>query len=264
MQKNQSPMNMKRLLLVLMYVAGMTLFVACGGNTGKGAKTAGDDNTEQTAEAAGTPESKTDAAAAGQERKADAKKWYEGDFTLTEKMYVGSASMTRIYARKGNIVIGTSEGSLTTSLFVCTDSTRTEYLIGNEKGRYAKRGEKSGFSSVDEAVYKYLKGQMSETVFGKTFKKGEEGTTTRDTTIFGRPAYIITKEATEKNSIVEVWGKTIMYIDKENGMPYYKWSIMKTNGSVTREGVIFEVTDFSDKPTYEGLIVSLDGLTAID
>ena len=199
-----------------------------------------------------------------QEKKANPKKWYEKDFVLTERMFVGQASIERTYARKGNIVIGTTPGSASTTLFVCTDSTRTEYLVGNEKKQYGKVREKTGFDSVDDAIYQYLKGQMSETVFGKTFKEGEEGTTSRDTTIFGRPAYIITKIAEQKNSVAEVWGKTIMYIDNENGLPYYKWSIIKTNGQVTAEGRSFEVTYFSDKPTYEGLIVSLDGLTEIE
>ena len=54
-----------------------------------------------------------------------------------------------------------------------------------------------------------------------------------------------------------------MYIDKENGLPYYKWAVMKTNGKTISEGVVFEVLNFTDKPTYEGLIMSLDGLTEI-
>ena len=182
---------------------------------------------------------------------------------LAEKLYVGDNSRTRIYARKGNIVIGTMEGSSTTTLFVCTDSTRTEYLVSNTKKAFAKKGEKSGFTSVDDAIYKYLKGQMSGSLFGKRLKKDDKDCTVRDTVIFDRPAYIITKEATEKNSTIEVWAKTVMYIDKANSLPYYKWSIMKTNGEVYAEGKAFEITSFSDHPTYEGLIVSLDGLTEI-
>ena len=238
--------------------------VSCGGNAGKQGNATENGRSEQPAETAvETSQPKADPAAAKPAQKVEPKKWYEQDFTLTEKMYVSTASVTRTYARKGNVVISTVDGSDVTNLFVCTDSTRTQYLVGNSKGTYVKRGEKTGFEGVDDAVYSYLKDQMSNTVFGKTFKKGEEGTTTRDTTLFGRPAYIITKEATEKNALAEVWGKTIMYIDKENGLPYYKWSTMKTNGKVTSEGKAFEVTAFSAQPTYEGLIVSLDGLTEI-
>ena len=249
---------MKKITLIALGVALMAV-VSCGGNANKGGK-ADQDGTELSAEAVETSDSK--APAGKPEQKADPKKWYEKDFVLTETMYVGKASVTRTFARKGNVVIAVPEGSGGTNLFVCTDSTRTQYLVGN-KGTYAKLGEKSGFTSVDDAIYRYLKSQMSETVFGKTFKKGDEGTTTRDTTLFGRPAYVITKEATEKNAVIEVWGKTIMYIDKEYGLPYYKWSIMKTNGKVSSEGKSFEVTAFSDQPTYEGLIVSLDGLQEI-
>ena len=254
---------MKKMTLIALCVA-MLAAVSCGGNSNKGGKAAENENTELSAEeAAGTPDLNAGTVAGKPEQNAESKKWYEQDFVLTEKMYVASASVTRTYARKGNIVIGMAEGSGLTNLFVCTDSTRTQYLVGNEKGTYVKRGEKAGFTSVDEAIYKYLKDQMSETVFGKTFKKGEEGTTTKDTTIFGRSAYIITKEVTEKNPVVEVWGKSILCIDKENGLPYYKWVIMKTNGQVTSEGKAFEITEFSTEPTYEGLIVSLDGLTEI-
>ena len=173
------------------------------------------------------------------------------------------AGMTRTYARKGNVVIGTQPGSKSTTLFVCTDSTRTEYLVGNEKKQYAKVREKSGFSSVDDAIYQYLKSQMSETVFGKQYKKGDEGVTAKDTVIFGRPAYVLTKETHEKNAVAEVWGKGILHVDKENGLPYYKWAVVKNNGNVISEGKVFEITEFSANPTYDGLIVSLDDLTEI-
>lgn len=251
---------MKRMTLFALSVAMMMAAVSCGGNANKEGEIAENGNAEAVSESAGTPEKKT---AAASDKKAEPKKWYEQDFSLTETMYVGNASMTRTYARKGNIVIGTSEGSGTTSLFVCTDSTRTQYLIGNEKGTFIKRGEKTGFKSVDDAIYKYLKDQMSGTAFGDKLKKGEEGTVTKDTTLFGRPAYKITKETKQKNAVIEVSGKTIMYIDKENGLPYYKWGMMKTNDKVTFEGKVFEVTAFSANPTYEGLIVSLDGLQEI-
>lgn len=240
-------------------VAALFLAAACGGsNNANGNK---DGGSEQVSEA---QEPETEAVVEKKVKKAEPKKWYEKDFVITETMYVGPASISRTYARKGNVVIGTTPGSKATTLFVCTDSTRTEYLVGNEKKQYGKVREKSGFSSVDDAVYQYLKGQMSETVFGKNVKKGEEGTTCKDTTIFGRPAYVITKETMQKTSVVEVWGKSISHIDKENGLTYYRWAVIKTNGKVTTEGKVFEVTYFSDNPTYEGLIVSLDGLTEIN
>ncbi|MBR4809203.1 MAG: hypothetical protein IK031_02875 [Bacteroidales bacterium] len=239
-------------------VAALFLAAACGGGNGNNGNQEGD--SEQLAE---NQETETEAVVEKKEKKADPKKWYEKDFVLTETMYVGPASITRSYARKGNIVIGTTPGSSSTTLFVCTDSTRTEYLVGNEKKQYGKVREKSGFSSVDDAIYQYLKGQMSETVFGKNVRKGDEGTTCKDTTIFGRPAYVITKETLQKTSVVEVWGKSVTHIDKENGLPYYKWAVIKTNGKVTTEGKVFEVNYFSDKPTYDGLIVSLEGLTQI-
>lgn len=252
-------MIMKKIYLSLIAIAALTLTACGGGNKSNDAEAEADE--QQTEESVSAEQS--NAAAEKTEQKAEAKKWYEGDFTLTEKMYVGSASMTRIYARKGNVVIGTSEGSPTTSLFVCTDSTRTQYLVGNAKKTYAKTGEKSGFTSVDDAVMKYLKGQLSNTLFGKAFKPGDEGCTTKDTTIFGRPAYIITKEVSKSNVVASVSGKSIMHVDKENGLAYYKYTIMKNGDKVISEGVEFEVTAFSDKPTYEGLIVSLDGLTEV-
>ena len=250
---------MKR-FVTLFLIGTAILAISCGNNSKKKtpAPEGGDEVVEMTESAsAETPAPKKE------EPKAPAKKWYEQDFSLTEVMYVGKNGIKRTYARKGNVLIGTQPGSPITTLFVCTDSTRTEYKIGNEKKVYSKVGEKSGFASVDDAVYKYLKSQMSETVFGKQWKKGDEGITARDTVIFGRPAYVLTKETLEKNSIVEVWGKGILYVDKENGLPYYKWAIIKNNGKVITEGKSFEITDFSADPTFEGLIMSLDGLTAL-
>ena len=245
--------------ITLFLVSAALLAVSCGNNPKQ--KTSGPeddpDAVEMTESTQTVPESKKE------EPKVSAKKWYEQDFTLTEVMYVGNAGMTRTYARKGNVVIGTQPGSKSTTLFVCTDSTRTEYLVGNEKKQYAKVREKSGFSSVDDAIYQYLKSQMSETVFGKQYKKGDEGVTAKDTVIFGRPAYVLTKETHEKNAVAEVWGKGILHVDKENGLPYYKWAVVKNNGNVISEGKVFEITEFSANPTYDGLIVSLDDLTEI-
>ena len=59
----------------------------------------------------------------------------------------------------------------------------------------------------------------------------------------------------------ELYTKAIEWVDKENGLPYYKYGLSKKNGSVYIEGKAFEVTAFSAEPSYEGLIMSLDGLT---
>ena len=261
---------MKTIYLSLIGIVSLLMVSACGGgnssqNTDQDTEQKTEENVVATQQAPSqeVAQAEEQAPAEAEATKQEEKEWWKHDFVLTEKMYVGTACMERTYARKGNILIGVSEGSGMTNLFVCTDSTRTLYTIGNEKKTFVKRHEKTGFNGVDDAVYKYLKDQMSNTVFGKKLKVGEEGTTVRDTVIFGRPAYIITKEKSEKNSVLEVWGKTIMYIDKENGLPYYKWSIMKNNGKVMTEGKAFEVTAFSAEPDYEGLIMSLDGLTEI-
>ena len=263
---------MKTIYYSLIGIASLLMVSACGGgnssqNTDQDTDQKAEENVVATQQ---TPsqevaQAEEQAPAEAEAPKEEGKEWWKHDFVLTEKMYVGTACMERTYARKGNILIGMSEGSGMTNLFVCTDSTRTLYTIGNEKKTFIKRHEKTGFNGVDDAVYRYLKDQMSNTVFGKQLKIGDEGTTVRDTTIFGRPAYIITKEKSEKNAIVDVWGKTIMHIDKENGLPYYKWSIMKSKGQLETkgEGKAFEVTAFSAEPDYEGLIMSLDGLTEI-
>ena len=259
---------MKTIFYSLIGIASLLMVSSCGGgNANQNTDQETDQKTEEIAEEQAPQQevakAEEQAPAETEATKEDNNEWWKHDFVLTEKMYVGNASMERTYARKGNIVIGVSEGSGMTNLFVFTDSTRTLYTIGNEKKTFIKRNEKSGFNSMDDAVYKYLKDQMSNTVFGQKINKGEEGTTVRDTVIFGRPAYIITKEKSEKNAVAEVWGKTIMHIDKENGLPYYKWSILKNNGKVFNEGKAFEVTAFSAEPDYEGLIMSLDGLTEI-
>ena len=253
---------MKKLFLALMCVAAVMMIVSCGGNN-KGGKAAEGEDAEQTSEAVTSSETVSETVAAKQEQKTEPKKWYESDFTITEKMYVGPACVSRTYARKGNVLVATTDDSSLTNLFEFTDSTRTRYLISNNNRTYKKMDVKSGYDSMEDGIFKYLKSQMSETVFGKKLKKDDEGTTVKDTTVFGRPAYIITKEAVEKNAVAEAWGKTIMHIDKENGLSYYKWTIMKVNGDVISEGKAFEVTDFSAEPTYEGLIVSLDGLTEL-
>ncbi len=258
---------MKRICLTLLCTASLALAASCGSNSGNSGKAtenevqAEDASGEKKAEAAeekAAPQPETVA-----EEKNEPKKWYEKDFVIKEKMYVGTQSITRIYARKGNVVIGTSEGSPTTTLFECTDSTRAEYLIG-DKGTYGFIKEKDGFTSVDDAIYKYLKSQMSNTVFGDKLKIDDPDCVVKDTVIFGRPAYIITKEQTEKNIAAEVYGKTIVWRDKENGLPYYKYGLVKNGDRVITDGPVFEILEFSDNPTYEGLTVSLEGLERIN
>ena len=250
---------MKRITLIALSVA-MIAAVSCGNNPPK--KTTNQDVAQDAV--AVTESARAEAPVAKTEKpKADAKKWYEKDFSLTEKMYVSGASMSRIYARKGNVLIFKMEGSQTTNLFVCTDSTRTGYVVNEGAGTYVKKSEKSEFDSVDEAIYDYLKSSMSNTIFGERLKKNGKGVSVKDTTVFGRPAYVLTQEKTEDVVGTELYTKVIEWVDKENGLPYYKYGLSKKDGSAYIEGKAFEVTSFSAEPTYEGLIVSLDGLTEI-
>ena len=248
---------MKKILKIFA-VAVMVALTACGGRqAGKSNETVSEEPEETTQEEVVAP---APVAEKAEEPKVEAPKWYEQDFCLTEKMYVMGNSLTRTYARKGNILAYKAEGSQTQNLLVCTDSSRTNYLIGNN-GKYAKLSEKKGFTGIEEAVRSYLKDQMSNTLFDKIPKKDDKGCTVKDTTLFGRPAYILTKETTETVLTNEIYTKVILYIDKENGLPYYKYGLGKTNGQVLIDGVSFELTDFSAAPTYEDLVMSLDGLT---
>ena len=171
--------------------------------------------------------------------------------------------MSRVSARKGNVLIFKMEGSQTTNLFVCTDSTRTGYLVNEGTGTYVKKSEKSDFDSANEAICNYLQSSMSNTIFGERLKKNGKGVSVKDTIIFGRPAYVITQEKTENVVGTELYTKVIEWVDKENGLPYYKYGLSKKDGAPYIEGKAFEVTSFSAEPTYEGLIVSLDGLREI-
>lgn len=235
---------------------------ACGGGSAKNGEVAEADG-GQTEQTAGEEQTAESAAEQTEQKAQEAKKWYEQDFQLTYKFYVVGKSMTRTYARKGNVVACHVEGSEAVNLFVFTDSTQTNYLVNPAKGRYGKVNEKSGFSTVEEGVKKYLKGQMGDDLFGKRIRKGDEGVTAKDTTIFGRPAYVLTKEATEKNVAVNIYAKTIQWVDKENDLPYYKYAFAKNGDQVITDGVAFEVTAFSASPTYEGLPMSLDGMTDV-
>lgn len=253
-------MKTRNIILVTALVMGVTALTACGGRGNKSGNTS---QTEGEEVAAVNVEEQTKAPEQQAEPKGPAKKWYEQDFSLTEKMYVSGAGMSRVYARKGNVLIFKMEGSQTTNLFVCTDSTRTGYLVNEGAGTYVKKSEKSDFDSVDEAIYDYLKSSMSNTIFGERLKKKGKGVSVKDTTVFGRPAYVLTQEKTEDVVGTELYTKVIEWVDQENGLPYYKYGLSKKNGSVYIEGKAFELTAFSAEPSYEGLIVSLDGLTEV-
>ena len=250
---------MKRITLIALCMA-IIAAASCGNNPKK--KASVQEAVQNSAEVTESAPAEAPAAKA-EKQKADAKKWYLQDFSLTEKMYVSGASMSRVYARKGNVLIFKMEGSQTTNLFVCTDSTRTGYLVNEGTGTYVKKSEKSDFDSVDEAIYDYLHSSMSNTLFGDRLKKNGEGVTAKDTTLFGRPAYVLTQEKTEDVVGVEMYTKVIEWVDKENGLPYYKYGLSKKDGAPYMEGKAFEVTAFSAEPTFEGLVVSLDGLTEI-
>ena len=250
---------MKRITLIALCMA-IIAAASCGNNPKK--KASVQEAVQNSAEVTESAPAEAPAAKA-EKQKADAKKWYRQDFSLTEKMYVSGASMSRVYARKGNVLIFKMEGSQTTNLFVCTDSTRTGYLVNEGTGTYVKKSEKSDFDSVDEAIYDYLHSSMSNTLFGDRLKKNGEGVTAKDTTLFGRPAYVLTQEKTEDVVGVEMYTKVIEWVDKENGLPYYKYGLSKKDGAPYMEGKAFEVTAFSAEPTFEGLVVSLDGLTEI-
>ncbi len=250
---------MKRITLIALCMA-IIAAASCGNNPKK--KASVQEAVQNSAEVTESAPAEAPAAKA-EKQKADAKKWYRQDFSLTEKMYVSGASMSRVYARKGNVLIFKMEGSQTTNLFVCTDSTRTGYLVNEGTGTYVKKSEKSDFDSVDEAIYDYLHSSMSNTLFGDRLKKNGEGVTAKDTTLFGRPAYVLTQEKTEDVVGVEMYTKVIEWVDKENGLPYYKYGLSKKDGAPYMEGKAFEVTAFSAEPRFEGLVVSLDGLTEI-
>ena len=149
-------MKTRNIILVTALVMGVTALTSCGGRGNKSGHTS---QTEGEDVAATAVEEKTKAPERQAKPEVSAKKWYEQDFSLTEKMYVSGASMSRVYARKGNVL---------------------------------------------------------------TFK-----------------------------------------MEEENGLPYYKYCLSKKNGSVYIEGKAFEVTAFSAEPSYEGLIVSLNGLMEV-
>lgn len=243
---------MKKALYIAIFAA-LVAAISCGGNSNKKGKADGNVNPEQSSEVAATQ----------MEPKAQSKKWYEQDFSMTYKQYVAGASMSRTYARKGNNVIGMVEGGGATTLCVCTDSTRTQYQVSHASGTCRKTRERTGFASVDEAVRDFLKDQLGDNVFKGILNPDGKNCTARDTTIFGRPVYVITEVKTEEILSVKTYSKIIEWVDKENGLPYYKYAQSKNGDKVLIEGKAFEITAFSAEPTYEGLIISLDGLTEI-
>lgn len=248
---------MKKIYLSLMAIATM-MCMACGG--GNKSSEAAEAEGEQTEESASMEQA---AAPAKAEQKTEAKKWWEQDFMLTYKQYIMTTSITRTYARKGNVLVSQSEGNPAQNMFVFTDSTRTDYLVNPDKGRFGKIREKTGFSTIDEGIKSYLKSQMGDNVFGKMPKVDDEDCTVKDTTIFGRPAYVITQEKTQKVMTNDVYTKVIVWMDKENSLPYYKYGLGKNNGQVVTDGKVMEITAFSAEPTYEGLTMSLDGMTDV-
>lgn len=255
---------MKKALYIAIFAA-LVAAISCGGNSNKKGKADGNVNPEQSSEVAATQmETNAEVVYAKEEPKAQSKKWHEQDFSMTYKQYVAGASMSRTYARKGNIVIGMVEGGGATTLCVCTDSTRTQYQVSHAGGTYKKTRERTGFESVDEAIRDFLKDQLGDNVFKGILKPDGKNCTASDTTIFGRPAYVITEEKTEEILSVKTYSKIIEWVDKENGLPYYKYAQSKNGDKVLIEGKAFEITAFSAEPAYEGLVVSLYGLTEIN
>jgi len=54
-----------------------------------------------------------------------------------------------------------------------------------------------------------------------------------------------------------------VWLDKENGLPYYKYGLGKNNGQVVTDGKVMEISAFSAEPTYEGLIMTFVDLTDV-
>ncbi len=256
----------KRTIITAAVFVALASFTACGGLISNNNQQQSDSDDEQTEETVTTEQTvaESDIQQPKEEPKAEpaTKKWYEGDFVITHTMYVAKTGLTRVFARKGNALAVKNETG-PQYLYVFTDDTRTDYIV-SDRG-YAKKSDKTGLNSVNDGIYKYLKGQLGDNLF-KVFKPGDKDCSFKDTTIFGRPAYVVTKVAAEKNFAAEASGKTILHIDKENSLVSYKYGILNTtiNGNTsTIENVEFKITDFSDNPTYDGLIMSLDGLTEI-
>ena len=255
----------KSTIVAAAMLSAFVTFTACFGGVNNNSQSS--DNDEQTTEEPAVEQesatvNETPAPKDDPKPQPETKKWYEGDFMLTHTMYVAKTGLTRVFARKGNVLAVKNETG-PQYLYVFTDDTRTDYIV-TDRG-YAKKSEKTGLNGVNDGIYKYFKSQLGDNIF-KVFKPGDKDCTFKDTTIFGRPAYVVTKVAAEKNFAAEASGKTIVHIDKENSLVSYKYGILTTtiNGNTsTTENVEFKISDFSDNPTYDGLIMSLDGLTEI-
>ncbi len=252
--------NAFKLMAVAALVFGLAAMTSCGGRGNKSGKTAENDG-GQVAEAVVKEQAKAPEKQAAP--KAPAKKWYEQDFSLTYKQYVLGNSATRSYARKGNVIACNIEGSRNQKLYVFTDSTRTEYSLNTANGQFVKGREKSDFAIMNDGVRMLLKDQLGDNVFMDILKPDGKNCTARDTTIFGRPTYVIVQEKTENSFGVDTYTKITEWVDKENNLPYYKYGIGKAGDKVIADGKVFEITEFSATPTYEGFIISLDGLTEI-
>jgi len=235
----------------LFLCAALLAVISCGGNSNS--KSASDNDVQE----------ETKAPVVQKETKAPAKKWYEKDFSLTYKQYVLGNSIVRSYARKGNVVACNVEGGSSQKLYVFTDSTRTEYILNPSTGKYVKGRERSDFANMDDGIKMLLKNQMGDNVFTGVLKPDKKNGTVKDTTVFGRPAYVIIQEKTEVTFGVETYTKVIEWVDKENALPYYKYGLGKAGDKLITDGKVFEITAFSANPTYEGFIISLDGLTEV-
>ena len=249
-----------KLITVAALVVGLAALTACGGRGNKSGQTARADG-EEVATVAAEEQTEVPGKQAAPER--PAKKWYEQDFSLTYKQYVLGNSTTRSYARKGNVIACNIEGSRSQKLYVFTDSTRTEFTLNKAAGQFVKGRERSDFAIMDDGIRMFLKEQLGDNVFKDILKPDGKNCTAKDTTIFGRPAYVIIQEKTENTFGVDTYTKITEWVDKENNLPYYKYGVGKAGDKVIADGKVFEITDFSATPSYEGFIISLDGLTEI-
>ena len=249
-----------KLITVAAVAVGLVALAACGG---RGNKIGKNTRTEGEEDAAIAVEEQADVPGKQVAPEGPAKKWYEQDFSLTYKQYVLGNSATRSYARKGNVIACNIEDGSSRKLYVFTDSTRTDYTLDKASGQFVKGRERSDFAIMDDGVRMLLQGQMGDNVFSDILKPDGKNCTAKDTTIFGRPAYVIVLEKTENNFGVETYTKITEWVDKENNLTYYKYGVGKSGDKVIADGKVFEITAFSANPSYEGFIISLDGLTEL-
>jgi len=91
---------------------------------------------------------------------------------------------------------------------------------------------------MDDGIRLLLKDHLGDNVFKGILKPDEKNCTVKDTTIFGRPAYVISQEKTETTFGVETYTKIIEWVDKMNGLPYYKYGSGKAGDKVITDGKI--------------------------